>query len=96
MRSPNTFSDVLVKHLGRKLHLTPVMSHPHWTLAEWKGVLFSDECTIGSLYTMHIRLSLGKRFDNKYVVAKMKHLPSQMMWGAVSCCSVAGLYLCFA
>ena len=41
---------------------------------------------------MHIRRSLGKRFDKKYVVATMKHPPSQIIWGAMSCRGATGLY----
>ena len=41
---------------------------------------------------VHIRRPLGKRFDKKHDVATMKHLPSQMIWGAMSCHSAAGLY----
>ena len=40
---------------------------------------------------MHSMLPLGKRFDNKYVLATMKHPPSQMIWGDMACCGAAGL-----
>ena len=41
---------------------------------------------------MHIRRPLGKRFDKKKVVATMKHPPSHMIWGVMSCRDAAGLY----
>jgi len=42
---------------------------------------------------MHIRWPSGKHFDEKYVVATIKHPLSQMISGATSCCGAAGLYL---
>ena len=35
---------------------------------------------------------MGMVFDKKYVVATMKHPPSQMIWGVMSCRGTAGLY----
>ena len=53
-----------------------------------------DECTMQEfvLRHMHIRRPLGKGFNKIYVVATMVHLPSQMIWGAMSCRGAAGLY----
>ena len=52
-------------------------------------MLFSDECT---MLHMPIRRPLGKRFDKKYVVASMKHLQSQSIWGSMLCRGAADLY----
>ena len=41
---------------------------------------------------MHIRWPLGKCFDKKYLVATMKHLPNQIIWGAMSCRGAVCLY----
>ena len=46
--------DCSVPEANTKAHLTPVIkkkrldfaSHHYWTFAEWKKVLFSDECTM--------------------------------------------------
>ena len=66
----------------------------HWTLAGWQKVLVSDECTMQQfvLRHMHIKRPLGKRFDKKCLVATKKHVPSQTIWGVMSCCGAAGLY----
>jgi len=40
----------------------------------------------------HVRRPVGKRFDEKYAVATMKHPPNQMIWGGMSCFGAAGLY----
>ena len=82
--------DLYIYRLTRKPHRTPVMKkkrldfarrHRHWTLAKWKKVLLSNECTMQQFVPqhMHIRRSLVKCFDKKYVVAAMKHPPSQMI-----------------
>ena len=42
---------------------------------------------------LHIWRPLGERFDNKYLVAIVKHPPRQTIWGAMSCHGAAGLYL---
>ena len=64
--------------LAIKSYLTPLMKkkrldvarlYCHWLLAEWKKVLFSDECT------MHAAIC----FDKIYVVATMKRPPSPMV-----------------
>ena len=57
-------------------------------------MLFGDECAMQQFVTRHMNItrSLGKRFEKKYVVAIMRHPPSQMMWGAMSCRGAADLY----
>ena len=47
-------------------------------------MLFSDECH------MHIKRPLCKVLDTKYVVATMKHPPSQLIWNAVPCRRAVG------
>ena len=108
--SSSTVSRRLSKEFGLKSHkparkprLTPVMKkkrldfarrHRHWTLAEWKKVLFPDESIMQQFVPRHrhIRRPAGKRFDEKHIVATMKHPPHQMIWGAMSCRGAAGLY----
>ena len=57
-------------------------------------MLFSDESTMQQFIPCkrHVRRPVGKRFDEKYTAATMKHLPSQMIWGAMSCFGPSGLY----
>ena len=57
-------------------------------------MLFSDKCTMHEFVPrhMHFRRSLGKCFDKKYVVATMKHPPSQMIWGDMLYRDAVGLY----
>ena len=58
-------------------------SHQHWITEHWSKVLFSDESTIQLFATrkQNVRRPPGKRYDKKYTVPTMKHLPSQMIWG---------------
>ena len=57
-------------------------------------MLFSDESTMQQFipHKRHVRRPVGKRFDEKYTAATMKHPPSQMIWGAMSCFGPSGLY----
>ena len=58
---------------------------------------FSGECTMQQFVPrhirhMHIRRPLGKRVDKKNVVATVKHPPSPMSLGVMSCRGVVGQY----
>ena len=57
-------------------------------------MLFSSESTIQLFATrkQNVRRPPGKRYDKKYTVSTMKHPPSQMIWGTMSCNGTAGLY----
>ena len=57
-------------------------------------MLFSDESTMRQFIPRkrHVRQPVGKRFDEKYTAATMKHPPSQMILGAMSCFGHSGLY----
>ena len=88
---------------AKKPKLTPLMkrkrlefarNHLHWTFDDWGKVLFPDESTFQQFVVCHkhVRRPVGKRFDQKYTTATLKHLPSQMIWGAMSKNGTAGLY----
>ena len=88
---------------AKKPKLTPKMKKKkqafakkllHWTADDWGRVLFSDESTFQQFVVQHKHVCrpVGKRFDEKYTSATMKHLPSQMIWGAMSKNGTAGLY----
>lgn len=86
-----------------KPRLTPVMKrkrldfarkYRRWTIWDWSKVLFSDESTVQqfNIRKAHIRRPKGTRYDEKYTIMKMKHPPTQMVWGAMSAMGTAGLY----
>ena len=87
---------------AKKPKLTPIMKkrlafakkHLHWIANDWGKVLFSDESTFQQFVVphKHVRRPVGKRFDEKYTSATMKHPPSQMIWSAMSKNGAAGLY----
>ena len=66
----------------------------HWTVDGWGKVLLSDESTFQQFVARHkhVRRPVGKRFDQKYITAIMKHPPSQMIWGAITKNGTAGSY----
>ena len=76
----------------KKKRLVLAKKHLHWTADDWGKVLFSDESTFQQFVVRHkhVRRPVGKRFDQKYTSATMKHPPSQMIWGAMSKNETAG------
>ena len=78
----------------KKKRLAFAKKHLHWTVDDWGKVMFSNESTFQQFVIRHkhVRRPVGKRFDEKYISATMKHLPSQMIWGAMSKNGTAGLY----
>ena len=85
-----------------KPRLTPAMKakrlafakkHQDWTPAQWGKVMFSDEFRMQQFVDRkkHVRRPRGTRFNEKYTVSTMKHLPSQMIWDAISEHGVAGI-----
>ena len=59
----------------------------HWTPAQWKRVIFSDESNfqvfqVGS--PMVRRPHASNRFDPRFTVPTVKHPDSIMVWGAFS------------
>ena len=68
-------------------------NHQHWAAEQWGKVLFYDESTFQKfvIRKRHVRRPTGKRFDERYTIPTVKHLPSQMVWGAMSRNGVAAL-----
>ena len=80
--------------IWKRKRLNFAKRHRDWTVQDWNEVLFLDESTIQQFVARkrHVRRPVGKRFDQRYTVAPMKHPTSQMIWGAMSCSGTAGLY----
>ena len=71
----------------RKQRIAFAKKYIHWTPAQWKKVMFSDESNfqvfrMGSPMIRRPRSS--NRFDPKYTVPTVKHPDSVMAWGAFS------------
>ena len=71
----------------RKKRLNFSQKHQHWTAAEWRKVMLSDEST----FTLMRRVpkmvrhpSNASQYDSKFTVKTMKHPISVMVWGAFS------------
>ena len=59
----------------------------HWTSADWRQVMFSDESTFRLVRggSRLVRRPPGaSRYDSKYTVKTVKHPDSVMVWGAFS------------
>ena len=69
--------------------------YKHWTAAEWRKVLFSDETSIRqySNYTTHVRRPPGKRYSSQYTVPKVKQSPTVMIWGCIAASGRGGLWI---
>lgn len=65
-----------------------------WSVEQWKKVMFSDETTVKQFdnYTQLVRRPVGKRYSARYVVPKVKHSPSVMVWGCISAHGRGGLW----
>ena len=88
---------------AKKPRLTPTMKlkrlafakkHVNWIVQQWKKVLFSDESTLQQFNSrkLFIRRPSGQRFNEKFTMQTMKHLPSVMIWGGISVNGTAGLF----
>ena len=73
---------------AKKPKLTPIMKkkrlefarkHLRWTADDWGKVLFSDESTFQQFVVRHkhVPRPVGKKFDQKYTIATMKHPPAR-------------------
>ena len=80
----------------KKQRIAFAKKYIHWTPAQWKRVMFSDESNfqvfrVGS--PMVRRLHDSNRFDPRFTVPTVKHPDSIMVWGAFSAeMGRAGLY----
>ena len=65
-----------------------------WTTKNWRKVLFFNESTVQQ-FTSRKQLVIrpvGARYEDRYTIQTMKHLPSIMVWKAMSARGTAGLY----
>ena len=80
----------------KKQRITFAKKYIHWTPAQWKKVMFSDESNfqVFRMGSPMVRRSRSfNRFDPRYTVPTVKHPDSVMVWGAFSGeISRAGLY----
>lgn len=78
----------MISSRNRKARLNFAKKYLHWTAAEWKKVLFSDESKFnlfGSDGMQWVHRPVGKRYDPKYTRPTIKHGGgSVMVWGCVS------------
>ena len=59
----------------------------HWTMADWRKVVFSDESTFRLVrggYKLLRRPQGVSRYASKYTIKTVKHPESVMVWGAFS------------
>ena len=63
--------------LTKRKRLEFSRNHLHWTFDDGGKVLLSDESTFQQLVVRHkhVRRPVGKRFDQKYTIATVKHPP---------------------
>ena len=69
--------------------------HQHWTVADWRKVLFSDETLIRQFNpaTQGVRRPKNERYNPRFVVPTVKNSPSIMVWGAISAEGRGGLHI---
>jgi transposase len=68
--------------------------YKHWTIAQWKTVMFSDETMIRQFYSFmpYVRRPWNQRYNSRFCVPTAKYSPSIMIWGSISCKGTAGLW----
>lgn len=61
--------------------------HKHWTVDDWKKVLWTDECKFelfGQHRRVYVRRKAGERFDARCIAPTVKHGgDSIMVWGSI-------------
>ena len=70
-----------------------VNNHQHWTAEHAEKSAFFRRINFPTVWVRkrHVRRPTGKRFDERYTMPTVKHLLSQMVWGAMSRGGVAAL-----
>lgn len=69
--------------------------YQHWTVEQWRKVIFSDETIVRQFENLkpRVRRPPGQRFNNRYVCPTVKHSPAIMVWGCISAEGRGGLSL---
>jgi DDE superfamily endonuclease len=74
--------------LHKARHLTWAKAHEHWTIEDWKNVIFSDESKynlFGSDGCHWCWRRPGEEFDKRYVRKEVKHGGGSVMaWGYIT------------
>lgn len=65
-----------------------------WTADQWSHTMFTDESIIKQFYPFrsHVRRPVGERYNSRYTVARVKHSPQVMIWGAITGLGSCGLW----
>lgn len=86
----------LVSERNRRARLEFARLHLHWTVQDWKKILFSDETRykiFNSDGMRRVRRPINKRFHPKYVTPTIKHgKGSVFLWGCFSWGGVGPLH----
>lgn len=85
----------LIKPKNKKIRLEFAKKYQHWTEADWRKVLFSDESKFnlfGSDGKKYVRRPQGQRYNSRYQIPTVKHGGGHIMvWGAFSSAGVGPL-----
>lgn len=77
-----------------KDRLAFALKYRNWTTEQWMATMFSDETIVKQFYAFssHVRRPKGERHNQRYVLPRVKHSPSVMVWGAITGQGRAGLW----
>lgn len=85
-----------VNTLNKKKRLRFAKEHEHWTIENWKNILWSDESKFNLCYSdgiRYVRRPVNTRFNPRYTIGTFKHGGGNIMvWGAFSYFGVGPLY----
>jgi transposase len=76
----------LISDRNMKRRVTWCKAYNNWDTAQWKYVIFSDECRmeVTSSYRRYVRRPDGHRFDPKYILKNVRFCSkSVLIWGAI-------------
>ena len=70
-------------------------AHQHWTVDQWRQVMFSDETLIKQFNPNKqlVRRPPNERYNQRYLSPSVKHCQQIMVWGAITAQGRAGIQL---